>query len=884
MDGSTKTTRFRFWLWLIRFVGLIVPRRLRADWRQEWEAELRHREAMLAEWERLNWRNRLNLLWRSTSAFWDALWLQPQRWEDEMFQDLRFGLRMLLKHKGFTAMAVLTLALGIGANTAIFSVVNAVLLRSLPYPKADELMLIYSTNTRNAGEGMISPVTYLNLKQQNSVFTEMAAFDMRGWAANLTGDGEPERLRGQKVSANFFHWLGVLPVQGRAFLTAEERPGANRVAVLSHELWQRRFGGDAKLIGRLINLNDAAYTVIGVMPADFRFHSQTDVWTPLAFTPKDEEDEITYLVVGARLKPGASIGQARSEVSSLYLQQRNDPKSQARVGLKPLQGAFLTKNVPLMLWMLFAVVGFVLLIACANVANLLLARASVRHREMAIRTAFGARTWRVVRQLLVESALLAALGGACGLLLAHWGIRFLVGGLPEYLAAANSNVAMLKLDAQALGFTFALACLTTIIFGLLPALQAAKVNLNEALKEGGRGAARGGRRSRLRSLLVVSEIALAMILLVVSGLLLKSFWRLNQADRGFSPAGVLTAQLNPPYKEHDEKEFDKVVEFYRCLLERISTIPGVERAGIINSLPSRWDFTIDGQPPVPGAIPQEQRPVADLNQVSGDYFRGMGIPLRAGRFFTEHDVKGAPLVALIDETLQRRHFPDENPLGKHVYFQNASREIVGVVGATKFYSLRGTPQPHIYLPYQQDNWGAMTLYIRAQAGDPTKLIPALRRELAALNPNLPLHSVKLLEDTVAEWTAPERFSTYLLAAFAALAALLAAIGIYGVMSYAMTQRTHEIGVRMALGAQSRDVLRLALKQGMLLTLSGVALGLIASIGLARLMRIVLFEVSPTDPPTFVALTLLLTGVALVACYIPARRATQVDPLVALRHE
>jgi putative ABC transport system permease protein len=882
MSDLTRTTRFRFWLWLIRVIGVIVPRRLRADWRQEWEAELRYREKLLTQWDKLDRSAKLDLLWHSAGAFADALWLQPKRLEDEMFQDLRFGARMLLKKPGFTLIAVLTLALGIGANTAIFSVVNAVLLRSLPYQNADELMAIYATNTRSEFESPISPVAYINMRDHNSVFTEMAALDVRGWAANLTGDREPERLQGYKVSANLFHMLGVAPAHGRAFLAEEDRPGANRVVVLSHEVWRRRFGGDAGLIGREINLNGLNCTVIGVMPADFRFGLKTDVWTPLAFTPADEKFDAGCLWPAARLKPGVTIEQARSEVDGLYARRLNNPNSDSRASLKPLQVIW-TQNVKRTLWILFAAVGFVLLIACANVANLLLSRASARHREMAIRTALGAGRLRVVRQLLVESAMLAVLGGACGLLLAHWGIRFLVGGLAEYLAMANSRVALLKLDAQALGFAFALAFLTTIIFGLLPAIQSSKVNLNEALKESGRGEGRGRGQSRLRSMLVVSEIALAMILLAGAGLSLKSFWRLNHVDPGFSPAGVLTAQIDPTYKE-----FDEVVEFYRQLVERVSAIPGVRHASVINSGGASGGYTIDEHPP----IPAERQPNAAHNQVSGDYFRVMRIPLRAGRFFTDRDVKGSPLVALIDETLQRRHFPDENPIGKHVRFMGASREIVGVVGATKLESLSEELFPHIYLPYSQDNWWSMKLYVRAQADDPMSLVPALRRELAAIDPTLPIHSFKLLEETVAEWSAQDRFSTYLLAAFAALAALLAAIGIYGVMSYAVTQRTHEIGVRMALGAQSRDVLKLALKQGMLLALAGVALGLIASFWLTRLMTTklfelspkMLFEISPTDPPTFVAITFLLMGVALLACYIPARRATKVDPLVALRHE
>jgi putative ABC transport system permease protein len=741
-----------------------------------------------------------------------------------------------------------------------------------------ELVVINTTNTNSEGDKPVSPVAYINLRDHNDVFTEMAAVDLRGWAANLTGEGEPERLQGYKVSANLFHMLGVSPAQGRAFLPEEDRPGNNRVVVLSHGLWQRRFGGAADLIGREINLNGAAHTVIGVMPADFRFYTKTDVWTPIAFTPEDEKFEPKCLYVAARLKSGVSIEQSQAEADSLYLRQFNDPKSESRITLKTLQTS-LAQDVRRMLLLLFGAVGFILLIACANIANLLLARASVRHRELAIRAALGAGRLRIARQLLVESAMMALMGGACGLLLAHWGIRFLVAGLPEYLAMTNSRFATLKLDAYALGFTVTLAFLTTIIFGLIPAFQSSKVNLNEALKEGGRGETQGRGQSRLRSLLVVSEVALAMILLAGAGVMIKSFWRLSRVDPGFSPAGALTARIDPTYKE-----FDEVVEFYRSLLERVSAMPGVQRAGIINSLGSSWNFTIVEHQTIQEAIPREQERFASHNQVSEDYFRAMGIPLRAGRFFNDRDVKGAPLVAIIDETLQRRHFPNENPIGKHVRWQEASREIVGVVGGAKNYSLSEKTFPHIYLPYQQDNWWSMELIVRAQAGDPTNLIPGLRRELAAINPALPIHSFKLLEDSVAEWSASERFYTYLLAAFAALAALLSAIGIYGLMSYAITRRTHEIGVRMALGAQSRDVLKLALKQGMSLALTGVSLGLIASYWLTQLMAKMLFEVSPTDLPTFVAITFLLTGVALLACWIPARRATKIDPLEALRHE
>lgn len=797
---------------------------------------------------------------------------------EDLWQDLRYGLRMLRKNPGFAFVAVLTLGLGIGANTAIFSVVNAVLLRPLPYPTADQLAAVYLTDARGESEGPLAPAAYLHLKSHHGVFTGVAAWSNKGWPANLTGDGEPERLQGFQVSADLFQVLGAAAARGRTFLAEEDHPGNNRVVVISHELWQRRFGGDAGLINRAISLNGASYDVVGVMPPDFRFLTKTDLWTPLAFTVAEEnERNSNYLHPIARLKPGVSYEQSRAEVENLSRLHINNPSSEQRASLRPLQ-AMMTEEVRPMLLILFAAVGFVLLIACVNVANLLLARAGVRRRELAIRSALGAGRWRVVRQLLVESALLAALGGVCGLMLASWGIEFLVSGLPESLAAANSRVAMLKLDLPALGFSSALSLLTTMIFGLIPALQTSKVNLNETLKEGGRSETQGRRQSRLRSSLVVTEIALAMVLLVGAGLMVKSFWRLNHTDLGFEPAGVLTAKIDP--SEDKYRELDQVVAFYRQLLERVAATPGVEHAGIINSLDSTSPFTVDGHPPV---IP-EQRPLAATNQVSADYFRAMGIPLRAGRFFTDRDVKNAPPVVIIDEALAHRHFPDENPIGKHLRLSNASREVVGVVGATKRYSLSTDPSPRAYLPYQQVNWGSMSLIVRTRSGDPTSLIPAVRGELAAIDKDQPIHTFKRLERSVGEWVAPQRFSTLLLAEFAALAAILAAVGIYGVTSYAVTQRTHEIGIRVALGAQSSDVLRMVVRQGMSLALIGVGIGLVTAFAVTRVMASLLYGVTATDPLTFALVALLLTAVALLACYLPGRRASRVDPMTALRYE
>src|SRR5215468_6081682 len=791
-----------------------------------------------------------------------------------LWQDLRFGARMLVKKPGFTLIAVITLALGIGANTAIFSVVNAVLLQPLPYAKAEELVEIYTTP---GGEDIwpFPPASYLNLKSRNTVFTGIAALDNKGLPANLTGWGEPERLQGYKVSANFFTLLGISMRQGRTFLPEEDRPGANRVVVISHELWQRRFGADPQLIGRALNLNGDSYTVIGVAPANFRFYTKTDLWTPLAFTAADEnERNASYLELVGRRKSGVSFERAGTEVETITRDFFNNPKSDVRSLIGHPQ-VMLTREVRQLLLLLVAAVGFVLLIACANIANLLLARGSVRRRELAIRAALGAGRLRVARQLLVESAMLALVGGALGLLLASWGVEFLAGGLPEYLANANPRVAMLRVDATALGFTFALSMLTSFLFGLIPALRLSKVDLNEALKEGARTA---GARSRLRQALVIVEVALAMVVLVGGGLTIKSFWRLAHVDLGYEPEGVLNAQIDPSGARY--KEFEQVTSFYQGLLGRISAIPGTRYAGFINSVNSSTTFSIDEHPP----LAPEKEPIAQQNQVSADYFKAVGIPLRAGRFFNERDVKGAQPVAIIDESLARREFPGENPVGKHITFWKTSREIIGVVGAAKYWSLSGEPAPHVYLSYLQDNWWSMSLRVSAQSGDPMNLAAPIRAELAAIDKNQPIHSFKPLEEQVSELIAPQRFTTALMAGFAALAALLAAIGIYGVMSYTVAERTREIGVRITLGAQTGNVMRMVLRRGMVLAVAGAMIGLAVSFGLARMISGLLFGVQPTDPPTLVAITLLLLAVALVSCLIPAQRATKVDPLDALRHE
>ena len=796
---------------------------------------------------------------------------------ESLIRDIRYGIRTLLKQPAFTFLAVMTLALGIGANTAIFSVVNAVLLRSLPYARAEELVGIYLVPKGALAnfELPFTPAEYLHLRTHNNSFADIAAMSNKGWPVNLTEAGEPERLQGYQVSANLFSLLGVNPEIGRGFFPEEDRAGANRAVVLSYDVWQRRFGGDRGILNRSLTLNGDSYTVVGVMPKDFRFVTKTDLWTTLGFDAKEENERNSrYMELIGRVKRGTTFAQAGAEADQITREFLNDPKSELHAQLQPPQ-SLLTREARPMLLLLLSAVSFVLIIACVNIANLILARGTVRRRELAVRAALGASRFRIVRQLLLENALLAFAGGAVGLVLASWAIQFLKLGLPEYLANANSHVASLKIDAPALAFTIAVSVVTTLLFGLAPALQLSKVDLNEELKAGGRGAVN---RNRFRSALVVAEISLAMITLVGAGLMIKSLWRLVHVNPGYEPAGVLTAQIDPFGARY--KEEAQVNEFYKELLERVAAIPGITSVGIINTLNASTNVLVAEHPPVP---PDQQRP-AQMNQVSPDYFKTMAIPLRSGRFLDERDMKGAAPVIIINETLAREQFPGENPLGKHLNFWNKSWEIVGVVGDAHYWELNTAPPPHLYFSYQQVNWRSMSLMVRTQSGDPMRMTGPIRSELAAMDKNQPIHSFKTLETTVSDLVAPQRFTTLLLAGFAALSALLSTIGIYGVMSYLVTQSTREIGVRMALGARPFNVLRLVLGNGMTLAVIGVVLGLAGSYALTRLMTTLLFEVQPTDKLTFAAVAAGLLAVALLACFIPARRATKVDPLEALRHE
>ena len=798
-----------------------------------------------------------------------------------LWQDLRYGIRMLLQRPGFTALAVLTLAVGIGANTAIFSVVNAVILRPLPYADPDRLMLLRETKLPQFPEFAIAPGNFLDWQSQNEVFEQLEAF--RTHFYNLTGNAEPERLRAARVTAGTFSMLGIQPALGRDFLAEEDRPGNDGVALISHGLWQRRFGGDPAIVGQQMTLNGRSHTVIGVMPASLRFLDRNaELWAPMAFTDQDRQNHGGHFInaVG-RLRPGITQEQALTNLTTIAArleQQYPDTNAGWSVKVTPLFEAAVGEMRPTLLVLLGAV-ALVLLIACANVANLLLARASSRHKEIAIRSALGASRWRVVRQLLTESVLLALVGGACGIVLAYWGLDLLLSLAPASLPRMRD----VSLDGSALGYTLAITLLTGVIFGLAPALQSSNPDLNESLKEGGRGST-GGPRQRVRSLLVVTEVALALVLLAGAGLMLKSFWRLQQVDPGFNPENALVVGISlPPTKYADDQQR---AAFFRQLLERTAALPGVEAVGATHSMPIISDyllgFVIEGRPP---AAPGDE-PSTNYYAVSPDYFRAMGITLVRGRSFTERDTAGAPRVAIINETFARRFFAGEDPIGKRIHVTNGPetfREVVGIVADVRQYGLDREAPIQFYEPYLQEPFSGMSLVVRT-AAEPSALSAAIRQEVFALDKDQPVASVRTLEEVLAESVARRRFSMWLLGLFGGVALLLASVGIFGVMNYTVAQRTHEIGIRLALGAQRRDILRLVVGQGMILALIGVALGLIAAFAGTRVMASMLYGVSATDPLTFTGVALLLAVVAFLACYLPARRATRVDPMVALRYE
>jgi putative ABC transport system permease protein len=814
---------------------------------------------------------------------------------ETLLQDIRYGARMLAKHKAFTLVAVITLALGIGANTAIFSVVNELLLRPLPYRDADRVMMLWEVTPTGRHQNSTSRKNFMAWREQGTSFETIAAFsDQR---ATLTGAGDPEEVAAQMASSGLFNLLGVDAVVGRTFTRDDIQPGAARVVVLSYGLWQRKFGGDRNVVGKPITLGGEPYTVVGVVPPNFQWHIRSrsgtgkpaEIWTLLTMpaTQTDSNWHGRFLSVVGRLKPGVSREQAEAELKTIEARiSEDDPQHSKGFSAEviPVREQ-LVGNVRPALWILLGAVGFVLLIACANVANLLLARAASREKEIAVRTALGARRSRIVRQLMTESVLLAVLGGVCGLGLAWWGIQALVAISPRDLV----NLQGVGLNMTVLGWTLGIALLTGLLFGLVPALEATRVDLNDTLKEGGKSGTGQSARSRgLRGALVVAEVALALVLLVSAGLLVKSFARLRDIDTGFRQDNVLTFVVPVPITKY--KEDSQFVNFFRQAEERIRALPGVRAVGMVNYLPlygglgSKTGFTIDGAPaPPPGEEPSTNVRVADAG-----YFGAINIPLLRGRNFTSYEDAEPHNVVLVSESFAQKYFPGEDPIGKRVAVEMFDgkpplTEIVGVVGDVRYDSLTAEAEPTVYFPEPVLTYSSMTFAVHTDE-DPTQLTPAVRREISALDPDQPVSDVRTMTQVMAETVGRARFSTLLFGLFAGLATLLAAVGIFGVMNYSVTLRTREIGLRMALGAQPARVLMLVLRQGLVLTLVGIGIGLALALAVTRVMSSLLFGVDATDPATYAAIVPVLAAVSLLACYIPARRATRIDPLVALRYE
>ena len=813
---------------------------------------------------------------------------------ENLWQDIRYGIRMLLKAPSFSIVATIALALGIGANTAIFSVVNAVLLRPLPFPNPEQLMTVWETDhPRGQEQGSYSYPNFRDLREQNHVFEHIASYHNSDFI--MTGRGEPARLQGAVVNADIFPLLGMAPMIGRGFLPDEDKPsGTGRVVVLSQELFQKRFNADAALLNQSITLDGTNYTIIGVMPRAFQFPLQNEpveLWTTVAGDasgkePMTESRGAHYMNVIARLKPGVSEAQAQAEVNTIATrleQQYPDTNTHKGIRLQPSLSALVGDVRPALLILLGAV-ACVLLIACANVANLLLARAMSRHKEMAIRSALGASRLRVVRQLLTESVLLSLAGGALGLLLAVWWSDLLVSLGKDDIPRALQ----VGLDWRVLGFTLLVSLVTGLVFGLVPALHSANTQLTETLKEGGRGSGEGARRNRIRGVLVVAELAIALVLLVGAGLLIQSLWRLRHVTPGFKPQNVLTFSVALPEVRYPT---DKQAVFYHDLAAHIESLPGVQSASDVVPLPLSGDryslsFETEGRP-----VAKKDQPSADFFNVGPGYFRTMGIPLIKGRDFNESDQHKSTPAIIVTETFVRQHFPNEDPIGRRIKPGISSyegekptmREIVGVVGDVKNRSLSTEPRPSYYVPQNQVPFNQMTVVVRTTS-DPHSVITAVTKEVGALDKDLPLFGVKTMEEYLAASVAAPRFNTTLLSIFAAVALLLTVVGLYGVMSYSVAQRTNEIGIRMALGAQARDVLRLIVGQGFKLVLVGLVIGLAGAYALTRLIASLLFGVTTKDPLTFATVAVLLAFVALLACYIPARRAAKVDPMEALRYE
>jgi len=808
-----------------------------------------------------------------------------------MMNDLQYGLRMLWKYKSVSGIALLTLALGIGVNSAIFSVVNAVVLRPLPYPESERLMVVWGNLHKTGLEEIeISALEFQDFQQQCQAFEHIAAYAIQG--LNLTGVDQPERVRGATVSANLFPTLRVQPQLGRNFTVDEDSAGNDAVVILGDSLWQRRFGGDPSVINKTVQLDGRTLTVIGVMPANFHFPDRdTEAWIPLAFTPDLLEENNRgshFLNVIGRLKSGVTPSQAQADLDTVTTRLSQEHVSTYRGGFSASIRSLheeLVGNLRRAMLVLLGAVGLVLLIACANVAHLRLASATSRYREFAIRAALGANRARVVRQFMTESLLLSFIGGALGLTLAVWVVRALVFLMPK----DTPRLEEIKLDYRVVLFTLGTSLLTGIVFGLAPSFQAARTNLNDVLKEAGRGGD-ASRRLKLRNLLVVSEFALSLVLLIGAGLMVKSLLRLQEVKPGFDSANLLTMRIALPSSKYET--FTKSHTFFQQLLDQLEARPEVESVGAINLLPfggggGDRSFSIQDQPTASG----HARPDEQVRFVTPGYFRAMSIPLLSGRDFTRRDLPDTPQVAIVNSAFARKFWPNDNALGKRISFQNNNPkwyEIVGVVGNVKHRGLDIQDHAEIYIPafqplFADGNVPALYLAVRTKS-DPLLLAPAMRSEVAALDRDQPIYSLMTMDQRISDSIAPRRFNMFILGLFAALALVLAAIGIYGIMAFSVVQRTHEIGVRMALGASTRDVLTLVMRNGFKLALIGIIVGLVAAFAATRVLSSLLYEVSARDPLIFVLDAILLAMAALLACYIPARRATKVDPLVALRYE